>query len=87
MRFPKIVKKEFAEAKCLPCENRKSGAPIIPRVPFVPKTLFDGLSTTSGMLGAWEAREKLFESIKQKVPRVDVGATKTPDREIMPSKE
>uniref|UniRef100_A0A915AEQ5 RING finger protein 207 n=5 Tax=Parascaris univalens TaxID=6257 RepID=A0A915AEQ5_PARUN len=48
-------------AKCLPCENRKNGAPIIPKVPFVPKTLFDGLSTTCGTLGAWESWMNLSE--------------------------
>ncbi|KHN82874.1 putative RING finger protein -like protein [Toxocara canis] len=74
-------------AKCQPCQDQKSGAPTIPRVPFIPTTIFAGISNAPSTLGAWEVREKLFESIKQKVPRVDVGATKTPEREIVNAKD
>ncbi|VDK46736.1 unnamed protein product [Anisakis simplex] len=73
-------------ATCRRCQKdggcgEPRGAPVIPRVPFVPTTIFANFANKSP--GTWEAREKLFESIKRKVPRVDVGATKTPEREIV----
>lgn len=43
----------------------------IPDVPFVPRIIFSNLNSPNAILGTYEVREKVLESLKQKVPIVD----------------
>ncbi|VDM98425.1 unnamed protein product [Thelazia callipaeda] len=43
----------------------------IPQVPFVPKAIFANLNGSSSTLGTYEVREKVLESLKQRIPVVD----------------
>lgn len=54
----------------------------IPQVPFVPKTIFANLNNSNTTLGTYEAREKVLESLKQRIPLVDGDATETPERVV-----
>lgn len=57
------------------CEERNEMAgPKIPEVPFVPKTIFANLNSPNTALGTYEVREKVLESLKQRVPIVDACA-------------
>uniref|UniRef100_A0AAF5PT37 RING finger protein 207 n=1 Tax=Wuchereria bancrofti TaxID=6293 RepID=A0AAF5PT37_WUCBA len=51
------------------CEekNEMAGSKI-PEVPFVPKTVFSNLNSSNATLGTYEVREKVLESLKQRVP-------------------
>ncbi|KAM3717006.1 putative RING finger protein [Dirofilaria immitis] len=57
------------------CEERNeiSGSKI-PEVPFVPKTIFANLNTVSTTRGTYEMREKVLESLKQRVSIFDAYA-------------
>ncbi|EFO28302.1 hypothetical protein LOAG_00195 [Loa loa] len=54
------------------CEERNEMANSkIPEVPFVPKTIFANLNSLNTTRGTYEVREKVLESLKQRVPIVD----------------
>uniref|UniRef100_A0A915PLT4 Uncharacterized protein n=1 Tax=Setaria digitata TaxID=48799 RepID=A0A915PLT4_9BILA len=55
------------------CEGKSQLAySKIPEVPFVPKTIFANLNSQKNTtLGTYEAREKVLESLKQRIPVVD----------------
>uniref|UniRef100_A0A158Q8V2 RING finger protein 207 n=1 Tax=Elaeophora elaphi TaxID=1147741 RepID=A0A158Q8V2_9BILA len=57
------------------CEERnETTGSKIPEVPFVPRTIFANLNSPNTTLGTYEVREKVLESLKQRIPLVDACA-------------
>uniref|UniRef100_A0A914WL61 Uncharacterized protein n=1 Tax=Plectus sambesii TaxID=2011161 RepID=A0A914WL61_9BILA len=52
-----------------------------PKPPSVPASVF-AVNASSVQPATWRAREMVLESLKQVVPLVNVGATRSPDRQL-----
>ncbi|VDN42762.1 unnamed protein product [Gongylonema pulchrum] len=62
-------------------EKQDLTSSTVPQVPFVPKAIFTNLNHLNATLGTYEAREKVLESLKQRIPLIEADTGRTPEHE------